>query len=91
MSGATIDSSECAEIMKCTSERVEEMARAGEIPGLKIGRNWLFVRDDLLSWLAEKAREEAQERRMKRQPRAPMPMAKPRRQTPPALPTLVRS
>jgi excisionase family DNA binding protein len=90
MSIETINSEECAEIMKCTAERVEEMARAGEIPGLKIGRNWLFVRGDLLAWLAEKAREEAQVRRMKRQPHAPLPMARPRRQTPPALPTLVR-
>lgn len=86
----TINSEECAKLMRCTAERVEEMARAGEIPGLKIGRNWLFVRADLLAWLAERAREEAQHRRMKRQPQAPIPLAKPRRQTPPALPTLAR-
>ncbi|MNY06749.1 Helix-turn-helix domain protein [compost metagenome] len=86
----TINSEECAELMRCTAERIEEMARAGEIPGLKIGRNWLFVRSDLLAYLAEKAREEAQMRRMKRQPHAPMPLAKPRRQTPPVLPTLAR-
>lgn len=62
-------------------------SRAGEIPGLKIGRNWLFVRGDLLVYLAERAREEALQRRMKRQPHAPLPMAKPRRQTPPVLPS----
>lgn len=90
MSFETINSEECAEILKCTPERVEEMARVGDIPGLKIGRNWLFVRSDLLSWLAERAREEAQMRRMKRQPNAPLPIAKPRRQVPPVLPTLAR-
>lgn len=79
--------SEVAELLSCTAERVEELARAGEIPGLKIGRNWLFVRVDLLSHLAEKAREEAHARRMKRRPPAPLPMTKPRRQTPPPLPT----
>ena len=79
--------SEVAELLHCTAERVEELARAGEIPGLKIGRNWLFVRVDLLSYLAERAREEAHARRMKRQPHAPLPKARPRRQIPPALPT----
>lgn len=90
MSLETINSQECAELMHCTSERVEEMARSGEIPGLKIGRNWLFVRGDLLAYLAEKAREEAQMRRLKRQPHAPVALAKPRRQTPPALPMQAR-
>ncbi|WP_431509793.1 helix-turn-helix domain-containing protein [Variovorax sp. DAIF25] len=86
MASETIDSEECAEILRCTAERVEEMARAGDIPGLKIGRNWLFVRSDLLAYLAEKAREEAQARRLKRSPHAPVPLARPRRQTPPVLP-----
>jgi excisionase family DNA binding protein len=79
--------SDVAQLLRCTVEHIEELARAGEIPGLKIGRNWLFVRIDLLSYLAEKAREEAHARRMKRRPHAPLPMTKPRRQTPPPLPT----
>jgi len=87
MASDIIDSEQCAALLRCTSKRVEELARVGEIPGLKIGRNWLFVRDDLLAYLAEKAREEAQERRIKRQPHAPLPMAKPHRQTPPVLST----
>ena len=48
----TIDSDECAALLRCTSEQVEELARAGEIPGLKIGRSWLFVRSDLLAYLS---------------------------------------
>ncbi|WP_422085426.1 helix-turn-helix domain-containing protein [Variovorax sp.] len=83
-----IDSEQCAELLRCTSDQVEELARAGEIPGLKLGRGWIFVYADLLLFLSEKAREEAHERRMKHQPHAPQPMAKPRRQTPPVLPTL---
>lgn len=79
---------ELSVLLRCAPERVEDMARAVEIPGLKIGRNSLFVRDDLLAYLAEKAREEAQSRRMKLQPHAPLPMAKPRRQIPPALPSV---
>jgi excisionase family DNA binding protein len=81
----TIDSDECAALLRCTSEQVEELARAGEIPGLKIGRSWLFVRSDLLAYLAEKARREADERRAKRQPGVVKITAKPKRRQPPPL------
>ena len=64
----TIGSDECADMLRCTVDQVEELARCGEIPGLKIGRSWLFMKNDLLAYLAEKARDEAQERRAKRMP-----------------------
>ena len=87
----TIGSEDCAKLLRCTPEQVEELARAGEIPGLKLGRSWLFVRADLLAYLAEKARAEAQERRAKRQPvMNHKPDIKPRRRQPPALPALNR-
>lgn len=86
----TINSDECAVLLHCTTEQVEELARSGEIPGLKLGRSWLFVRGDLLDYLAEKAREEAQERRAKRQPVNMTPDIKPRRHRPPMLPALNR-
>ena len=83
----TIGSDDCSKMLMCTPEQVEEMARSGDIPGLKIGRSWLFVRNDLLSYLAERARSEAQERRAKRQPGVREITSKPRRQTPPVLQT----
>jgi excisionase family DNA binding protein len=85
----TIDSDQCAELLRCTPGQVEEMARAGEIPGLKIGRGWLFVRADLLAYLAERARDEAAQRRARRQPgNAVTPIIKRRRNVPPVLPVL---
>ena len=81
----TIDSTACAALLHCTPEQVEELARAGEIPGLKFGRSWLFVRADLLAYLAEKARLEAQERRAKRQPGVIPITSKQRRRQPPPL------
>lgn len=45
-----------------------------------VGDNWVF--------LAEKARADAEARRARRQPNAPQPLTKPRRQPPPVLPTL---
>ncbi len=86
----TIDADECAQLLRCTAGQVEEMARAGEIPGLKIGRGWLFVRADLLAFLAERARQEAADRRAKRSPAAAGKVApiRPARRVPPALPAL---
>jgi len=88
----TIDADQCAELLHCTTDQVEELARAGEIPGLKLGRGWLFIRGDLLAYLAEKARSEAQERRSKRQPGANVREISPRarRRPAPALPTPIR-
>jgi excisionase family DNA binding protein len=82
----TIDSAECADLLRCTPDQVEELARTGEIPGLKLGRSWLFVRHDLLAYLAEKARQEAEQRRAKRQPGVVQMTPKPRRRVPPRLP-----
>lgn len=88
MSAETINSEECAVLLHCTADLVEEMARAGDIPGLKFGRGWLFVRADLLDYLASKARAEAENRRAKRQPNAPRPLVRPRRNPAPVLPSL---
>jgi excisionase family DNA binding protein len=84
-----ITSAECAELLRCTPEHAEELARSGDLPATKIGRNWLFVRADLLAYLAERAREEAQQRRSRRQPgvSAIISTAKPRRRVAPVLPT----
>lgn len=73
----------------CRSGRGD--GQAGDLPGLKIGRAWLFVRHDLLAFLAEKARDEAQARRSKRSPGATQaPTVKSRRRVAPVLPSLVR-
>ena len=88
MASDTINSEECAELLHCTSDLVEELARAGEIPALKFGRGWLFMRADLLVFLAEKARAEAKERRAQRQRTAVTPVVQARRQSAPELPVL---
>ncbi len=82
-----MSSDECAELLRATKEQIEEMARGGDLPALKIGRSWLFLRQDLLTFLAEKARREAEERRARRQPGVQSTASNPRRQVPPVLPT----
>lgn len=74
---------ELAQEADCTDERVEELARAGIIPGIKWGRSWRFVRADAPMFLAEIARQDAAERRARKTTPPPI---KPRRRQPPALP-----
>ncbi len=86
----TINAEQCAKLLGCTEETVEELTRKGDLPGLKFGRSWVFVRSDLLAYLAERARLEADERRSGRanaqRAAPPVRAIKPRRQQPPALP-----
>ncbi|WP_120967825.1 helix-turn-helix domain-containing protein [Comamonas sp.] len=86
----TINADQCAQLLDCTPAKVEELARNGELPGLKIGRGWVFVKADLLAYLSERARVEAEKRRMDRgkssQSAPNVRQIKPRRQPPPALP-----
>lgn len=88
----TMDADECAALLRCSVDQVEELARTGEIPGVKLGRGWLFVRADLLAYIAELARQQAAERRARHAPAthatnvSPMPRVKPRRRPPPPLP-----
>jgi hypothetical protein len=84
----TIDAAGAAKLMLCSEAEVESEARLGNIPGLKIGRSWLFVTADLLTFLAERARSEAMERKSRLAPGAVVRAMKPRRRMAPALPAL---
>lgn len=92
MTTDTITAEQCAELLGCTEDTVEELSRKGELPGLKFGRGWVFVRADLLAYLAERGRQEAEQRRADRgggpQAAPNIRQIKPRRQPPPALPKL---
>lgn len=88
-----IDADECAGLLRCSTEQVEEEARLGNLPGFKVGRCWLFVRADLLAFLAERARREAADRLARRSAPIggsikPKTSTRPQRQRPPTLPTL---
>lgn len=87
-----IGAEQCAEMLGCTTLQIEELARNGELPGLKIGRSWRFVRADLLVYLAEKARAEAEQRRSRRHStKGQLPPVTPQRRVAPPLPTVAQS
>lgn len=91
MNADTINAEQCAQLLQCNVETAEELTRKGELPGIKFGRSWIYVKADLLTYLAEKARRDAEERRMdllnrQQVPKIPATSLKLRRKTPPTLP-----
>ena len=42
---------EMAELLKLPRSTAYMLAQKGEIPGKKLGRQWRFVRSNLLEWL----------------------------------------
>lgn len=42
---------EVAELLDFHPEYVRQMARQGRIPGVKVGRKWRFVREQIIDWL----------------------------------------
>jgi excisionase family DNA binding protein len=53
----TIGLEEAGKLLHCHPDTVRKMAKAGELPGCKVGRAWVFNTESLLEWL--KARIEA--------------------------------
>lgn len=47
----TMGLAEAAEFLRASEETVREKAAAGEIPGAKIGRAWVFIDADLAEYL----------------------------------------
>jgi excisionase family DNA binding protein len=50
-----LDEIEAAELFDCEPSTIQEKARNGELPGVKIGRSWRFPRTALLEVLHTKA------------------------------------
>jgi excisionase family DNA binding protein len=47
-----LTTAQLAEFLKVDEETVRKLARRGELPGRKIGRDWRFSRLAILDWLA---------------------------------------
>lgn len=85
-----------AQLLLCAPDTVRELARSGELPGFKPGRDWIFPAGALFARLDQLATASAEERRSPGKPTATlhaMPAAgrQPGRRAscqPPALPSL---
>lgn len=83
---------QAAELLGCSVKTVEEMARQGELPGIKPGRGWVFPAGALAQRLDQLALEQAAKLRAPPAPVATtvMPASKTRRGPKPrSLPRLV--
>ena len=48
-----LTSEQLADLLQVDEKAVRELARRGEVPGRKIGREWRFSRQAVLKWLAD--------------------------------------
>jgi hypothetical protein len=44
----TLDLQEAAHLLRLNPEELRQRAKAGAIPGAKVGRRWIFIEDDLV-------------------------------------------
>ena len=58
----TLNLIETAEFLKINGKTAQEMAAKGDLPGCKIGRSWVFLEDDLVTYLREQVDIQRQER-----------------------------
>ncbi|MDP9442092.1 MAG: helix-turn-helix domain-containing protein [Actinomycetota bacterium] len=52
---AVLTAEEAAQLLHVSTKTLLRLARDGELPGRKIGREWRFARQELLRLLAPKA------------------------------------
>lgn len=64
----TLDIDECAAFLKVDRSTALKLAGNGTILGAKIGRAWVFLKDDLVDYLRSEARRQATERAAEHQP-----------------------
>jgi excisionase family DNA binding protein len=53
---ATLDLAQAAELCKCSTRLLRQLASAGAIPATKVGRKWVFPARLLQEWLEGRSR-----------------------------------
>ena len=62
----TLDATQVAKLLGADREKILQLARNGELPGTRIGRSWVFLREDAISFLKKQIARETEERRQRR-------------------------
>jgi len=57
MSSTILSTAAVAQLLDCEPSTVQIKANAGQLPGVKIGKSWVFPEDALVERLNEMARE----------------------------------
>jgi hypothetical protein len=62
----TLDLQGVATLFKAEPETIAQYARSGELPGTKMGKSWVFLREDALAFLRRRIVKETKERQQRR-------------------------
>lgn len=68
-----INSKEAAQLLQMSPAYVCTLALEGEIPAFKLGDDWRFVTDQLISYMADKAAQQQRQRESAKQQRETAP------------------
>jgi excisionase family DNA binding protein len=90
-----LDVVEASTLLRADPETVLQFARKGQLPGTRIGKSWVFLREDVIGFLKGQIARDTEERRRRQTPVSadavlvPILTNKRRRQLPalPALPS----
>ncbi len=55
---------DAALVLRVHKDTAGDLARNGMIPGAKVGKEWVFVRSELMTWLKEETVRQTDERRI---------------------------
>lgn len=69
----TLDTKGAAELLHISVQFAQQLANRGEIPAVQLGKSFLFLKSDLIQWLADRARSEQRERQRQMALAAEMP------------------
>lgn len=59
----TLNVDQAATLLHAENETVMQFARRGELPGTRIGKSWVFIREDVLTFLRLRIAQDTLERR----------------------------
>jgi excisionase family DNA binding protein len=90
----TLDVAEVAALLRAEPETIMQFARRGDLPGTRIGKSWVFLREDVLVFLKNQIAKDTEKRRRERATLSPSAVAvapsppKNRRKEVPVLPSM---
>jgi excisionase family DNA binding protein len=87
----TLNADDAAALLHAESETILQYARSGELPGTRIGKSWVFMRDDVIAFLRKQISIDTEARQRRSTTTAPVaivmqPKPSSRRRQPPLLP-----
>lgn len=63
LTAETLGVAEAAALLRAEPETIMQLARKGALPGTRIGKSWVFLREDVIAFLKEQVTKDTDERR----------------------------